>query len=118
MYALSILSQFPGPYPERNTPAHAYRAYLTGSRTGSAQVRALVHLGANACIVGRNEEKTFKMAKDIATCRSGAKVIGIGKVDVRHPESLQAAADRCVNELGGIDFCMYVHILLTSQEAY
>ncbi|KAF2431783.1 putative peroxisomal 2,4-dienoyl-CoA reductase SPS19 [Tothia fuscella] len=70
----------------------------------SAQVRALVHLGANACIIGRNVEKTEKMAKDIATARSGAKVIGIGAVDVRDPQSLQDAADRCAKELGGIDF--------------
>lgn len=46
------------------------------------------------------------MAKDIATARSGAMVIGIGNVDVRKPEALQAAADRCAQELGGIDFCM------------
>ncbi|KAF2995563.1 hypothetical protein E8E13_004032 [Curvularia kusanoi] len=70
----------------------------------SAQVRALVHLGANACIVGRNVEKTESMAKDIATARKGAKVIGIGAVDVRKPELLQAAADKCVKELGSIDF--------------
>ncbi|KAL1967732.1 hypothetical protein VTN77DRAFT_2989 [Rasamsonia byssochlamydoides] len=70
----------------------------------SAQVRALVHLGADACIVGRNVEKTERMAKDIATARSGAKVIGIGAVDVRKFDSLQAAVERCVKELGGIDF--------------
>lgn len=69
----------------------------------SAQVRALVHLGADACIVGRNVEKTEKMAKDIATARPGAKVIGIGAVDVRKFESLQGAVERCVKELGGID---------------
>lgn len=70
----------------------------------SAQVRALVHLGADACIVGRNVEKTEKMAKDIATARPGAKVIGIGAVDVRSFDSLKSAVDRCVAELGGIDF--------------
>jgi 2,4-dienoyl-CoA reductase [(3E)-enoyl-CoA-producing], peroxisomal len=69
-------------------------------------VRALVHLGANACIIGRNVEKTENMAKDIATARKGAKVIGIGAVDVRNPEALTAAADRCVRELGSIDFVM------------
>lgn len=72
----------------------------------SVQVRALVHLGANACIVGRNVEKTESMAKDIATARSGAKVLGIGAVDVRSIESLEAAAKRCAKELGGIDFVM------------
>lgn len=72
----------------------------------SAQVRALVHLGANACIVGRNEKKTEQVAKDIAAQRPGAKVIGVGGVDVRSIESLQSAVDKCVSELGGIDFLM------------
>jgi 2,4-dienoyl-CoA reductase [(3E)-enoyl-CoA-producing], peroxisomal len=72
----------------------------------SAQVRALVHLGANACIVGRNVEKTEAMARDIATARKGAKVLGIGNVDVRKIESLTAAVERCVSELGGIDIAM------------
>ncbi|CAG8176885.1 unnamed protein product [Penicillium salamii] len=70
----------------------------------SAQVRALVHLGANACIIGRNVEKTERVAQDIATARPGAKVIGIGSVDVRKLDALQQAVERCVKELGGIDF--------------
>ncbi|CAI6074804.1 unnamed protein product [Clonostachys chloroleuca] len=70
----------------------------------SAQVRALVHLGADACIVGRDTEKALSVAKDISTARPGSKVIGIGAVDVRRVESLQGAVDRCVEELGGIDF--------------
>ncbi|KAJ1715815.1 peroxisomal 2 [Aspergillus flavus] len=70
----------------------------------SAQVRALVHLGANACIVGRNVEKTEKAAQDIATARPSAKVIGIGAVDVRKFDSLKDAVDRCVKDLGGIDY--------------
>ncbi|KNG84098.1 peroxisomal 2,4-dienoyl-CoA reductase SPS19 [Aspergillus nomiae NRRL 13137] len=70
----------------------------------SAQVRALVHLGANACIIGRNVEKTEKAAQDIATARPGAKAIGIGAVDVRKFDSLKDAVDRCVKELGGIDY--------------
>jgi hypothetical protein len=72
----------------------------------SAQVRALVHLGANACIIGRNVEKTEMMAKSIATARQGAKVIGIGAVDVRKIENLESAVERCVKELGGIDYVM------------
>jgi peroxisomal 2,4-dienoyl-CoA reductase len=66
-------------------------------------VRGLVHLGANACIVGRNVEKTESVAKSIATERRGAKVLGIGSVDVRSVESLTAAVERCVKELGGVD---------------
>lgn len=46
------------------------------------------------------------MAKNIATARKGAKVIGIGAVDVRKIESLEAAVSTCVKELGGIDFVM------------
>ena len=72
----------------------------------SAQVRALVHLGANACIVGRQVEKTERVAKDIATVRKGAKVLGIGSVDVRSVESLQKAVEKCISELGRIDFVM------------
>ncbi|KAH6699985.1 peroxisomal 2,4-dienoyl-CoA reductase SPS19 [Cadophora sp. MPI-SDFR-AT-0126] len=70
----------------------------------SGQVRALVYLGANACIIGRNVEKTELMAKDICSSREGAKVIGIGGIDVRSIESLLTAVARCVDELGGIDF--------------
>lgn len=72
----------------------------------SAQVRALVHLGANACIIGRNVEKTERAAKEMASLRPGAKVIGIGAVDVRKFDSLKDAASRCVKELGSIDFVM------------
>ncbi|MCJ1403498.1 hypothetical protein MMC11_006721 [Xylographa trunciseda] len=70
----------------------------------SAQVRAMVHLGANACIVGRNVEKTESMARDIASARQGARVIGIGAVDVRSADSLNATVAKCVELLGGIDF--------------
>ncbi|KAI4702987.1 hypothetical protein J4E81_001860 [Alternaria sp. BMP 2799] len=70
----------------------------------SAQVHAMVALGANACIIGRNVEKTENMAKDIATARPGARVLGIGAIDVRKPELLQEAADRCARELGSLDF--------------
>lgn len=72
----------------------------------SAQVRALVILGANACIVGRNVEKTERVAKEIQSARPASKVLGIGNVDVRNVESLQQAVSRCVDTLGGIDFLM------------
>lgn len=68
----------------------------------------MVYLGADACIVGRNAEKTESVAKDIASARKGAKVLGIGSVDVRKVESLQAAVERCVKELGSLDFVMRV----------
>lgn len=65
-----------------------------------------MHLGANACIVGRNKDKTENMAADIATARKGAKVLGIGAVDVRKMESLEFAVGICVYKLGGIDYVM------------
>ena len=84
------------------------RRELRLTSTGSAQVRALVHLGANACIIGRNTSKTETVAAEIATIRPGSKVIGIGGVDVRRIADLEAAVARCVAELGGIDYVMYV----------
>jgi 2,4-dienoyl-CoA reductase [(3E)-enoyl-CoA-producing], peroxisomal len=66
----------------------------------------MVHLGANACIVGRNVEKTESMAKSLMTAREGSKVLGIGSIDVRNPDSLTKAVETCVKELGGIDYCM------------
>jgi len=84
----------------------------------------MVHLGADACIVGRSVEKTEAAAREIAKVRPGARVLGLGGVDVRNvsvPETLQwlgairtntweqfesvkAAAERCVKELGAIDY--------------
>lgn len=72
----------------------------------SAQVRAMVHLGADACIVGRNVEKTESMARSLMAAREGSRVLGIGAVDVRSPDSVNKAVERCVQELGGLDFCM------------
>ncbi|OQU97752.1 hypothetical protein CLAIMM_03639 [Cladophialophora immunda] len=70
----------------------------------SVQVQALVYLGADACVVGRNVKKTELVAQRIASCRPGCKVLGIGGVDVRKVESLTNAVERCVKELGSLDF--------------
>ncbi|KAG6041410.1 hypothetical protein E4U41_004508 [Claviceps citrina] len=102
------------PVPETQYLSPIWRDGLFNNRvvfvTGGAgticsmQTRALVRLGANACIIGRGVEKTEAAARDIAAVRSGARVIGIGGCDVRKVENLRAAADRCAKELGGIDF--------------
>lgn len=68
------------------------------------QVEALVLLGANAAILGRRGPETEQAAKEIAQLRPGAKVIGIGGVDVRKVDSLKSAVDRTVSELGKIDY--------------
>jgi 2,4-dienoyl-CoA reductase [(3E)-enoyl-CoA-producing], peroxisomal len=65
-----------------------------------------VHLGANACIIGRDKEKAERVATSIAKARRGAQVLGIGNVDVRKVENLEIAVSRCVSTLGGIDFVM------------
>ncbi|KAJ3539506.1 hypothetical protein NM208_g5463 [Fusarium decemcellulare] len=70
----------------------------------SAQVRALVSLGANACIVGRNADKAHRVAADISKVRPGSIVLGIGNVDVRKPEHLEQAVRQCVEKLGAIDY--------------
>lgn len=72
----------------------------------SAQVRALVYLGANACIVGRNVERTKNMAAEIAKVRAGSQVLGIGNVDVRNLATLEAAVEECIGKLKTIDFVM------------
>ncbi|KAM5344050.1 hypothetical protein ACJ41O_012587 [Fusarium nematophilum] len=70
----------------------------------STQVRALVYLGANACIVGRNAGKAERVARDIAQSRPGSTVLGIGNVDVRKLDDLESAVRQCVEKLGGIDY--------------
>ncbi|RCK56109.1 Peroxisomal 2,4-dienoyl-CoA reductase SPS19 [Candida viswanathii] len=80
--------------------------FITGG-AGSicrVQAEAMVLLGANAAIIGRNVEKTESAAKEIASLRSGAKVLGIGGIDVRKVDSLKSAVDKTVAELGRIDF--------------
>jgi len=65
-----------------------------------------VSLGANACIVGRNERKAKEMAAEIALSRPGSIVLGLGGVDVRNQEKMDTAVKTCVEQLGGIDFVM------------
>lgn len=68
------------------------------------QTEALVLLGANAVILGRNVEKTEAAAKEIAQLRQGARVLGLGGVDVRDVNNLVEAVDKTVKELGRIDY--------------
>lgn len=71
-------------------------------------MRALVALGADACIVGRNREKAETVAADIACVRPGSTVLGIGGVDVRNYDQMKGAVDSCIRLLGGLDFVMWV----------
>ncbi|KAI5949679.1 hypothetical protein CANMA_005486 [Candida margitis] len=68
------------------------------------QTEALILLGANAAIVGRNKEKTDAAAKELEGLRSGAKVVSLPNIDVRDIKQMSAAANKAVQELGRIDF--------------
>lgn len=68
------------------------------------QTEAMVLLGADAAILGRNVQKTEKAAKEIEQLRDGARVLGIGNVDVRDVQSISKAVDNTVEQLGRIDF--------------
>lgn len=81
-------------------------AFVTGGAGTICRVQteALVLLGANAVILGRNTEKTEKAAAEIQQLRPGSKVVGLGGVDVRDVNSLAKAVATTVAELGRIDF--------------
>lgn len=68
------------------------------------QTEALVLLGADAAIVGRNKEKTDKAAAEIAQLRPGAKVVSCPNTDVRDVQSIAKAVETTVAELGRIDY--------------
>ncbi|CAK9438555.1 uncharacterized protein LODBEIA_P27790 [Lodderomyces beijingensis] len=68
------------------------------------QTEAMVLLGANAAIVGRNQQKTDEAAKDIQSLRAGSKVVSLPNVDVRDVKQLSAAVEKTVAELGRIDY--------------
>lgn len=68
------------------------------------QAEAMILLGANAAIVGRNPEKTLKAAEDLQKLRKGAKVIGCANIDVREVNSIAKAVEQTVRELGRIDY--------------
>lgn len=68
------------------------------------QTEALVLLGANAAIVGRNQAKTDAAAVEIAKLRPGAKVVLCANTDVRDVKLIASAVEKTVKELGRIDF--------------
>jgi len=69
----------------------------------SAQVAALVILGADAAILGRSPSKTAAIAKHLQSLRAGSTVLPL-TADVRSPEALTAAVQAAISRLGKIDF--------------
>lgn len=77
----------------------------------SMQTRALVRLGANACIIGRNVEKTEAAAKDIAQVRPGAKVIGIGGCDVRKVRLTRLSGSVYIWQTASVLYCTLLTLI-------
>lgn len=68
------------------------------------QTEAMIRLGANAAIVGRNQPKTDAAAEELRRVRNGAKVVSCPNVDVRDVNQIAQAVQKTVKELGRIDF--------------
>ena len=79
--------------------------YCTGGAGSicSAQVRALVALGANAVIIGRRQAPLEAASKQIEAVRPGAQCLGVS-ADVRNIESMKASVAKALEKFGHIDF--------------
>lgn len=94
----------PHPLPLSRGSLHAnHPLFVPQGTICSAQVAALVILGANAAILGRSLPKTTAVAKHLSSLRPGSTVLPLS-ADVRSPESLVAAANTCIDTLGRIDY--------------
>jgi peroxisomal 2,4-dienoyl-CoA reductase len=79
-------------------------ALVTGGATGIGRgiAEALARHGADVAIVSRKPENLDPAAEEIAAA-TGRRCLPI-PADVRHPEAVEAAVDRTIRELGGLDF--------------
>ncbi|KAH7587928.1 Peroxisomal 2,4-dienoyl-CoA reductase SPS19 [Nakaseomyces glabratus] len=69
------------------------------------QVEALVLLGCKVAIIGRDQEKTERVAKEISSLVDNPDaVLPISKVDVREVKQLESAVKRTVDRYGRIDY--------------
>jgi 2,4-dienoyl-CoA reductase [(3E)-enoyl-CoA-producing], peroxisomal len=78
-------------------------AFVTGGGSGICKgiTQALMAHGADAVIVGRKEERLRAAAKELSEA-TGRRCIAAA-ADVREPETIEAALDRAVGELGGVN---------------
>jgi peroxisomal 2,4-dienoyl-CoA reductase len=78
-------------------------ALITGGATGVGRgiTHALARQGADVSIVSRKEENLSATAKQ-NTAATGRRCLAL-VADVRHPEAVDAAVRRTVDELGGLD---------------
>ncbi|KAI9452131.1 2,4-dienoyl-CoA reductase [Lactarius psammicola] len=78
--------------------------FCTGGGSGICRVmtEAVMRHGANATIVGRNEDRLTKAAQELSAA-TGSSCIAV-KADVRDPEQIRTAVRRTVEKYGRIDF--------------
>lgn len=78
-------------------------ALVTGGGTGICRgiAAAYARLGADVCIVSRTQATLDATAAEL-TAATGRKVLAIA-ADVRQPDAIRAAIERCATELGKLD---------------
>lgn len=78
-------------------------AFVTGGGSGICKgiAKAYLEHGAKVAIVGRNAERLEASAKELS--ESTGSVCIATPADVRKPEQIEAAVDRTIAELGGLD---------------
>ncbi|KAH9974518.1 hypothetical protein BJV74DRAFT_863442 [Russula compacta] len=78
--------------------------FCTGGGSGICRVmtEAVMRHGANATIVGRNEERLERAAQELSTA-AGTACLAV-KADVRDPGQVQAAVQQTIDRYGRIDF--------------
>ena len=97
---------------ENHRPAHPYClasdllagkvAWITGAGTGlgRAMAKRFAGLGAKIALSGRRPEPLEETAAEI---RSDGATAVVARCDVRDPASVDAALEKAVDELGGVD---------------
>jgi len=78
--------------------------FCTGGGSGICRVmtEAIMRHGANATIVGRNEERLKRTAQELSAV-TGNACLAV-KTDVRDPKQIQAAVQQTIERYGRIDF--------------
>lgn len=76
-------------------------AFITGGGTGigRAITERLSEMGASCCIVSRKLDVLDKTAEEIKKSIPGSNIV-TASADVRNPEAVAAAVDKCVADLG------------------
>jgi 2,4-dienoyl-CoA reductase [(3E)-enoyl-CoA-producing], peroxisomal len=78
-------------------------AFITGGGSGICKgiARAMIQHGAKVAIVGRNEDRLQTASQELSAEHPGHCMPCAA--DVREPNTIEAAIDRCMAELGPVD---------------